>query len=134
MVLLLARNGIPYLVYKKVLFLLCHLSLILQEMWHGFDLPQSRFGVTGLMHKNGSVVEVSNYRLVTMTNTDGKILLSIFASRSLSYMKSNGYCDLGIQKGFINDMAGCAEHTTMLAELLKMPSKPTGKSLYAGRT
>ena len=35
---------------------------------------------------------------------------------------------------FINDMAGCAEHTTMLSQLLKMPSKPTGKSLYAGRT
>ena len=56
---------------------------------------------------------------MTMTNTDGKILLSILASRSLSYMKSNGYYDLGIQKGFINDMAGCAEHTTMLSELLK---------------
>ena len=112
-------NGIPYLVYKKVPFLLCHLSLILQEVWPNFHLPQSRFGVTGLIHKNGSDEEVSNYHPVTMTNTDGKILLSISASRSLSYMKSNGYYDLGIQKGFINDMVGCAEHTTMLSELLK---------------
>ena len=78
-------NGIPYLVYKKVPFLLCQLSLILQEMWPSFDLPQSRFGVTGLIHKNGSDEEVSNYRPVTMTNTDGKILLSILASRSLIY-------------------------------------------------
>ena len=105
--------------YKKVPFLLCHLSLILPEMWPSFDLPQSRFGVTGLIHKDGSGEEVSNYRPVTITNTDGKILLSILASRSLSYMKSNGYYDLGIQKGFINDMAGCAEHTTMLSEVLK---------------
>ena len=112
-------NGIPYLVYKKVPFLFHHLSLILQEMWPSFDLPQSRFGVTSLIYKNGSDMEVSNYRPVTMTNTDGKILLSILASRSLSYMKSNGYYNLGIQKGFINDMAGCAEHTTMLSELLK---------------
>ena len=55
-------NGIPYLVYKKVPFLLCHLGLILQEMWPSFDIPQSRFGVTGLIHKNGSDEEASNYR------------------------------------------------------------------------
>ena len=112
-------NGIPYLVYKKIPFLRYHLSLILQEMWPNFELPYSRYGVTGLIYKSGPSDEVSNYRPVTMTNTDGKILLSILASRSLSYMKVNGYYDLGIQKGFINDMAGCAEHTTMLSELLK---------------
>ena len=59
-------NGIPYLVYKKVPFLLCHLSLILQEMWPSFDLPQSRFGATGFIHKNGSDEEVSNYCPVTV--------------------------------------------------------------------
>ena len=56
-------NGIPYLVYKKVPFLLRHLSLILQEMWPSFDLPQSKFGVTGLIHKNGSGEEISNTAL-----------------------------------------------------------------------
>ena len=112
-------NGIPYLVYKKVPFLFDHLSLILQEMWPNFEIPESRFGVTGLIHKGGPTEEVSNYRPITMTNTDGKILLSVLASRSLSFMKTNGYYDLGVQKGFVNDMAGCAEHTTMLCELLK---------------
>ena len=112
-------NGIPYLVYKKLPILQYHLSLILQEMWPNFEMPQSRYGITGLIHKSGSTDIVSNYRPVTMTNTDGKILLSILAARSLSYMKSNGYFDLSVQKGFINDMAGCAEHTTMLSELLK---------------
>ena len=34
-------------------------------------------------------------------------------------MKPNSYYDLGIQKGFTNDMAGCAELTTMLSELIK---------------
>ena len=116
-------NGIPYLVYKKIPFLKHHLSIILQEMWPNFELPDSRFGVTGLIYKNGPSDQVSNYRPVTMTNTDGKILLSVLASRSLSYMKVNGYYDLGIQKGFINDMAGCAEHTTMLSELLKNAKK-----------
>ena len=112
-------NGIPYLLYKKIPFLQHHLIQILQEMWPNFELPQSRCGITGLIYKSGSNEEVSNYRPVTMTNTDGKILLSILASRSLSYMKGNGYYDLAVQKGFINDMAGCAEHTTMLSELLK---------------
>ena len=112
-------NGIPYLVYKKVPCLLHHLSLILREMWPNFEMPQSRFGITGLIYKTGPTDIVSNYRPITMTNTNGKILLSILATRSLSYMKSNGYFDLGVQKGFINDMAGCAEHTTMLSELLK---------------
>ena len=121
-------NGIPYLVYKKIPFLKHHLSIILQEMWPNFELPDSRYGVTGLIYKSGPTDEVLNYRPVTMTNTDGKILLSILASRSLSYMKANGYYDLGIQKGFINDMAGCAEHTTMLSELLKN-AKQTGRQI-----
>ena len=112
-------NGIPYLVYKKIPFLQRHLIQILQEMWPNFELPQSKCGITGLIYKTGAVEEVSNYRPVTMTNTDGKILLSVLASRALSYMKGNGYYDLAIQKGFINDMAGCAEHITMLSELLK---------------
>ena len=112
-------NGIPYLIYKKIPFLQHHLCIILQEMWPNFDLPGSRHGITGLIYKNGSNDEVSNYRPVTMTNTDGKIFLSVLASRSLSYMKNNGYYDLSIQKGFICDMAGCAEHTTVLSELLK---------------
>ena len=88
-------------------------------MWPNFEIPQSRYGVTGLIYKNGPNDEVSSYRPVTMTNTDGTILLSVLVSRSLTYMKTNGYYDLGVQKGFINDMAGCAEHTTMLSELLK---------------
>ena len=121
-------NGIPYLVYKKIPFLRDHLSIILQEMWPNFELPNSRYGITGLIYKSGPNDEVSNYRPVTMTNTDGKILLSVLATRSLSYMKLNGYYDLGIQKGFISDMAGCAEHTTMLSELLKN-AKQTGRQI-----
>ena len=88
-------------------------------MWPNFEMPQSKYWITGLVYKTGPTDIVSNYRPITMTNTDGKILLSILATRSLLYMKSNGYFDLGVQKGFINDMAGCAEHTTMLSELLK---------------
>ena len=98
-------NGIPYLVYKKIPFLQHHLIQILQEMWPNFELPQSRCGITGLIYKSGSNEEVSNYRPVTMTDTDGKILLSILASRSLLYKKENGYYDLAVQKGFTNDMA-----------------------------
>ena len=88
-------------------------------MWPNFDLPGSTHGIIGLIYKNGSNDEVSHYRPVTMTNTDGKIFLSVRATRSLSYMKKNGYYDLSIQKGFISNMAGCAEHTTVLSELLK---------------
>ena len=112
-------NGIPYLVYKKVPVLLHHLTLILQEMWPNYGLPQSGCGVTNLIYKTGPVDDVSSYRPITMTNTDGKILLSILAARALSYMKNNNYFDISIQKGFISDMAGCVEHTTMLSELLK---------------
>ena len=112
-------NVFPYLTYKEILFLQHHLHLILQEKWSNFDLPLSRHGITGLIYKNGSNDEVSNYRPVTMTNIDGKIFFSVLATRSLSYMKNNGYYDLSIEKDFISDMAGCAEHTTVLSELLK---------------
>ena len=67
--------------------------------------------------------DVSSFRPIAVTNTDGKILLSILATRALSYMKKNNYFDISIQKGFINDMAGCVEHTTMLSELLKNSKK-----------
>ena len=73
-------------------------------MWPNFDFPGSRQEITGLIYKNGSNDEVSNYRPVTTTNTDGKISLSVLATRSLSYMKNNGYYDFSIQKGFISDM------------------------------
>ena len=112
-------NGILYLVYKKIPFLQHHFCQILQEMWPNFELSQSRYGITGLIHKSGSNEEISHVRLVTITDTDGKILLPVLASRSLSYMKANGYYDLAIRKGFISDVVGCAEHTTMLSELLK---------------
>ena len=112
-------NGVPYLVYKKVPVLRHHLTLILQEMWPNYGIPQSGCGVTSLIYKNGPTDDVSSYRPITVTNTGGKILLSILATRALSYMKNNSYFDISIQKGFISDMAGCVEHTTMLSELLK---------------
>ena len=118
-------NGIPYVVYKKVPVLLQHLIMILQEMWPNFKLPQSKYGITGLIYKSGATDSVCNYRPITMTNTDGKILLSVIASRSLTFMKYNRYYDLSVQKGFISDMAGCAEHTTMLAELLRNAKQHT---------
>ena len=116
-------NGLPYLVYKKVPVLLHHLTLILQEMWPNYGVPQFGCGVTSLIYKNGPTDDVSSYRPITVTNTDGKILLSILATRALSYMKNNSYFDISIQKGFINSMAGCVEHTTMLSELLKNAKK-----------
>ena len=75
--------------------------------------------ISALIYKSGQADLVSNYRPVTMTNTDGKILLSVIASRSLFYMRNNGYYDISVQKGFVEELAGCAEHTTMLAELLR---------------
>ena len=130
-------NGILYLVYKKIPFLQHHFCQILQEMWPNFELSQSRYGITGLIHKSGSNEEISHVRLVTITDTDGKILLPVLASRSLSYTKANGYYDLAIRKGFISDVVGCAEHTTMLSELLKHAretSRPVDQLQSAGRT
>ena len=112
-------NGIPYLIYKKCPLLLRLLTEIFQEMWPSFKCPLSKYGIARLIHKGGLLNEASNFRPVTMTNTDGKILLSIIASRALNYMKCNNYHDLSILKGFIENMAGCVEHTTMLAELLR---------------
>ena len=100
-------------------------------MWPTFKCPLSKYGIARLIHKGGPLNEASNFRPVIMTNTDGKILLSIIASRALNYMKCNNYYDLSIQKGFIENMAGCVEHTTMLPELI---NHLHDNSQFAGRT
>ena len=112
-------NGLSYLVYKRLPVIFNHLMVIYKEMWPSFSLPNSKFGITVLISKNELGNEVSDFRPITMTNTNGKILLSLLAKRALTYMKKNNYFDASIQKGYINEVAGCAEHTTLLSELMK---------------
>ena len=88
-------------------------------MWPECKIPDLKFGITILLFKSGTGDEVSDFRPITMTNTNGKILLSLLARRALVYMKKNNYFNASVQKGYINEVAGCAEHTTMLYEMMK---------------
>ena len=56
--------------------------------------------------------------LVTLTNTDGKIFFSIIASRLDHYLMSNNFIDKHIQKGFVKNIPGCIEHSSLLLEAL----------------
>ena len=79
-------------------------------------------------HSPGVASPISSIKMAQMkmypavvplvTNTSDKIL-SVVVKRALPYMKSNGYFSISVQMGFIKDRAGCVEHTTVLAELLK---------------
>lgn len=112
-------NGLPYTIYKKLPIVLEHFHIIILHAWPNFPTTDWKVGRTALIHKSGSTDDPQNFRPITMTNTDGKILLSVIAKRALEYMKGNKYYNISVQKGFINDMAGCAEHTTMLIEMLR---------------
>ena len=49
--------------------------------------------------------------------------MGILAQRTIEYLTENQYIDKSIQKGFMEKISGCVEHTEALSEMLQDAKK-----------
>ena len=58
-------------------------------------------------------------RPISVLNVEGRIFFTIYQSKVASYMLKNNYIRQSVQKAFLEDVAGCIEHTTLLSEAFR---------------
>ena len=75
------------------------------------------------IYKKGDSNDISNYRPITLTSVVSKVFNSILNARLCEFVKSNGYIDQSIQKGFQRGIHGCTEHTIVLKRLIDIAKK-----------
>jgi hypothetical protein len=78
-----------------------------------------RRAIIVLLHKGGSTVLPACFRPIALTSCLGKLAHSILASRVTKHCISQGIIDTSIQKGFMPELSGCAEHSLCMASLLR---------------
>jgi len=122
-------NRIPYLVWKKCPLTVTLLHDVLCKIWKGNAIPISwRVGETILISKNDDTSNPVNFRPITLKNSSGNLFMGILAQRCIRFLKDNKYIDTSIQKGFVEKIAGCIEHTEALTEILH-DAKKTGNPI-----
>ena len=72
-----------------------------------------------LIHKKGSTEEPSNFRMIALSNTIGKLFHLIISKRTTNYVISNKMIDPFLQKGFIPGINGCVDHNLVMDEIIK---------------
>lgn len=53
--------------------------------------------------------QLKQFRTISLLNVEGKIFLAVLARRLTSFMLSNGYIDIAVQKGGVPGVSGCVE-------------------------
>ena len=76
-----------------------------------------------LIHKGGNTDEFSNFRMIALGSTLGKVLNLIVARRLTQYLTQNNLIDTHVQKGFLHDISGCFEHIQVLDSCVKTAKK-----------
>ena len=72
-----------------------------------------------LIHKSGDKDDPANYRPIALTQTTVKLFHSIITNRMQAFTRSNNIIDTKVQKGFLNDISDCAEHSIVLQSILR---------------
>ena len=63
-----------------------------------------------------------------MSNCDGSVFFTLLSKRLLEYLISNNYMFTRVQKGFLPNVAGYVEHSTLTLSALK-DAKHAGKNI-----
>lgn len=113
-------NGISYIVYKKCPSLVFHLHRIILKIWRKKDIPADwAVAYIALIAKTSDLDNPAEFRPIAVGNTAGKIFFTIIADRLQQFMLKNKYIKIQIQKGFLQGMSGCLEHSFVLWEALR---------------
>ena len=113
-------NGISYVPYKKCDRLLRRFYDIVKRIHTTAEVPDD-WGIAYmvLIPKEEDRTNPELFRNIAVTNTNSKIYFSVISRNLEEYMVKNQYIDRSIQKGFLQGMSGCVEHTFSLHQLLK---------------
>ncbi|GFN80712.1 reverse transcriptase [Plakobranchus ocellatus] len=110
-------NGVPYLLYKRYPNVLEKLHKILGSAWRNIKISKEWMTAERVYIPNEQDSKgINQFRPISLLNVEGKIFLSIMASRPTKYLKENGYINTSVQKGGIPCVLGCLEHATMIWE------------------
>ena len=82
-----------------------------------------------LICKGGETDDGGNFRMIALTSCMGKPYHLIKAQRLSCFMVANGYIDPMVQKGFMEQINGCIEHTTLLQEIIRW-ARHNSKTLH----
>ena len=93
-------SGVLYKVYKYYPRLLKHLWKILRVAWRRGKVAQQWIRAEGVwIPKEEDSKKINQFRMISLLNTEGKILFSIVLRRLGGFLSSNNYIDTLVQKG-----------------------------------
>ena len=72
-----------------------------------------------LLHKGGNAKDPSQFRMISLTLSIGKLYHTLEAKRHMEFMIKNGYIDPVAQKAFIEGINGCVEHIEVVHEIIQ---------------
>ena len=108
-------NGVPYRVYKSAPGILKILWRHMRVVWEKQSIPRAWRRAGGVfIPKEKESSDLSQFRMISLLNVEGKIFFSVVAQRLASYLERNGLIDSTVQKAGIPGFAGCLEHTSMI--------------------
>jgi len=117
-------NGIPYLLYKCCPKVRKVLWSLLNRVWMEKCIPtEFQVGRVRLLPKSTDTSHPKLMRPISILNSEGRLFWTVFQLRMSRYMISNKYIQPHVQKGFIEGVAGCIEHTTTHWEMLQDAKK-----------
>ena len=113
-------NGISYQVYKFCPRVREVLWEILHRVWSERTIPFSwQIARIRQLAKSDDTSHPSLMRPISVLNVEGRLFFTIYQEKMASYMLKNNYIKQGVQKAFLENVAGCIEHTTLLAEAIR---------------
>ena len=125
-------NGIPYLMYKRCNQVRKLLWRLLCRIWVARVIPLTfQVGRIRLLPKSSDTSHPRLMRPISILNSEGRLFWSVFQKRLSKYLLDNNYIQKNIQKGFLEGVAGCIEHTTAQWEMLQHAKRKSQQIVVA---
>ena len=74
--------------------------------------------IVALLAKSEDLAPPGEFRPIALLNAEGRLFLTLMNARLSSFMLKNRYINTRIQKGFIEEVAGCIEHSEVAHEAM----------------
>ena len=124
-------NRVPHRVYKSAPDILKFLWRQLRIVWEKQFIPRAwRRAGDVLIPKEKESSDLSQFRMISLLNVEGKIFFSVVAQRLASYLERNSLIDNTVQKAGIPSFAGCLEHTGMIWHQIQGAKSEKKRVLY----
>ena len=115
------RNS--YVVYKRCPAALDLLLEIMNRVLNSRQHPQVwALAVMILLFKGGPDGDMSRpecFRNIALTDVEGKLFWSVMGMRLIKFLLANNYVRTTTQKGFVNGVPGCLDHSDILFSAFK---------------